>query len=328
MHRPAVLIAALFALLLASAAAAQGSSFERDRQAILAMAGDYEVGFDFRETASFDEAYEPKERYLSGAHEVVRVIEDTGHFISLQHILVVGGDGQYFPIKHWRQDWQYQPERVLVFIGGNAWKWRDVPAGERDGAWSQTVYQVDDSPRYGAVGVWSHDNGLSEWVPPAEWRPLPRRDMTKRDDYHTIDAVNRHAITPDGWVHEQDNTKIVLRGEPRALVREIGLNTYRRSNDFPVEVAEEYWEATRDYWAEVRRVWKERLAEGPRLALTEQGEPQGLYIPLLEAADAVQNEGRALAAAVADAETIIREKTVLEIPELQARLRVTETPPS
>ncbi|MEO0981917.1 MAG: DUF6607 family protein, partial [Pseudomonadota bacterium] len=156
-----------------AAEAGADARFERDREAILAMAGDFKVSFDFTETVPFVEGYELKEPKLSGGHEVVRVVEDRGDFISLQHILVVGGE-EKFPVKHWRQDWRYEPAQVLVFIGGNAWEWRDVPAEERAGAWSQTVYQVDDAPRYGAVARWTYEDGLAEWTPPSEWRPLPR----------------------------------------------------------------------------------------------------------------------------------------------------------
>ncbi|MEO0549647.1 MAG: DUF6607 family protein, partial [Pseudomonadota bacterium] len=195
-------------------------NFEQDRESILSMTGDYKVTFDFTETVSFVEGYELKEPKLSGGHESVRVVEDRGDYISLQHLLVVGPDDSPFVVKHWRQDWQYEPERVLMFVGGNAWEWRDVPEAERKGAWSQTVYQVDDAPRYGALATWTYNDGLAEWTPPHEWRPLPRRDMTTRDDYHAVNAVNRHVITPWGWVHEQDNSKLMLNGEPQTLVRE------------------------------------------------------------------------------------------------------------
>ena len=116
--------------------ATQPAAFEQDRESILAMTGDYKVTFDFTETVSFLEGYELKAPKLSGGHESVRVVEDRGDFISLQHLLVVGPDDSPFVVKHWRQDWKYEPARVLVFIGGNAWEWRDVPASERAGAWS------------------------------------------------------------------------------------------------------------------------------------------------------------------------------------------------
>lgn len=131
------------------------------------------------------------------------------------------------------------PDRVLVYVGGNAWRNRRVTAAEAEGKWAQIVYQVDDSPRYGALAAWSHDRGVSQWEPPAEWRPLPRRDATNRDDYNAIDGVNRHAITPFGGVHEQENSKLILTGgEPRVLEREIGVNGYRRSDGVDARVAE------------------------------------------------------------------------------------------
>ncbi|MEO1642471.1 MAG: DUF6607 family protein, partial [Pseudomonadota bacterium] len=170
--------------------AALEETFERDRTSILAMAGNYRVTFDFTETVSLQSNYEIKDPKISSGYEMVRVLEDTGEFISLQHILLVGSKNDPFVVKHWRQDWQYEPERVLVFLGGNAWGWEDVSKQDSTGAWAQTVYQVDDSPRYGAVGQWTYEDGLAEWTPPREWRPLPRRDMTTRDDYHAINAVN------------------------------------------------------------------------------------------------------------------------------------------
>ncbi|MEL6368129.1 MAG: DUF6607 family protein [Pseudomonadota bacterium] len=304
----------------APVAAAESANFERDRQAILAMAGDYKVEFKFTETVAFDDGYEPKEPYLSGGYEIVRVIEDRGDFISLQHILVVGGE-EKFPIKHWRQDWRYEPEQVLTFIGGNAWQMRAVDESDRSGAWSQTVYQVDDSPRYGAVGTWSHENGVSEWEPPAEWRPLPRRDMTKRDDYHAMVAMNRHALTPDGWVHEQDNSKLALDGEARVLVREIGVNTYVRNSEFRTEVGDEYWSKTAEYWAGVRDIWNTMEASGQPFALVQKGEPERLYMALLGLASDVAKEERTSQDAIEEASAVIAKETTTELLPLQSRLR-------
>lgn len=306
----------------------EAASFDRDRQSVLAMAGDYKVTFDFIETVPFVEGYELKDRKLSGGNEIVRVVEDTGDFISLQHILVVGPEDAPIVVKHWRQDWQYEPQRVLVFIGGNAWEWRDVPASEREGAWSQTVYQVDDAPRYGAVGDWTYEDGIAEWTPPAEWRPLPRRDMTTRDDYHAVDAVNRHTLTPDGWVHEQDNSKLILSGEPQALVREIGVNTYRRSSDFEVAAGEDYWAATEDYWAGVRDEWAKIEGENSSFAITIKGETEDLYNPLLSLADEVQSGERDTSSAVVEARSVIRSFVTPDVGALAGRLRAAAAPVS
>lgn len=301
-------------------------AYQADRASILAMAGDYKVTFDFTETVPFLSGYELKEPKLSGGYEVVRVIEDTGDFISLQHILVVGPEDGLFPIKHWRQDWQYQPEDVMVFIGGNAWKMQSVSLAEARGSWSQTVYQVDDAPRYGAVGKWTHEGGISEWTPPAEWRPLPRRDMTTRSDYHAVDAVNRHTITPWGWVHEQDNTKLILSdGETTALVRETGVNTYKKSYAFDPQIALEYWDATAEFWSFIRSEWKQIAKDSPQFAISIKGETEGLYMPLLELADAVKNGDISLQAARTDARKVLDKYVTVNIGTLESRLRPTET---
>ena len=214
----AVLAAALMAGLSAPAlaqeapmsprpeAAAQ-ARFEQDRQSILAMAGDYRVRFEFDETTPFLEGYEPREPTRSGGHEIVRVIADTGTFISLQHTLVAEHGGEVMIIKHWRQDWTYQPETVLTYTGPDSWALAPVAEADRTGAWSQTVWQTDDSPRYGGVGRWDYSNGVASWEA-RTWRPLARRDATRSPPYDRYDAMNRHVLTPTGWVHEQDNFKV------------------------------------------------------------------------------------------------------------------------
>lgn len=302
-----------------SAAQPAETQFQQDRQAILAMAGNYRVSFDFTETVAFDADYELKERKRSGGDEIVRVIEDTGDFISLQHILVVGGD-EKFPVKHWRQDWRYEPDSVLVFIGGAAWERREISPEEAQGKWSQVVYQVDDAPRYGALGEWSHENGVSEWTPPSEWRPLPRRDATTRDDYHAIDAVNRHAITPHGWVHEQDNTKLALAGKPHALVREVGVNIYKKFDGFDIAVGDDYWAKTEDFWAQVRAEWARIEAEHPRFGLTIQGEPEELYMKILDLAGAVEKDEKTVAVAAAEARAVIAQYVTADIGSLANRV--------
>ncbi len=216
------------------------SDFERDRRAILAMAGEFRTSFDFVEVAGFTPGYKPPAPYQTWATEKVYVLEDKGDFISLQHILVtrdVADDGRVLtPVvtKHWRQDWQYQPASMLVYRGQNAWQKQDISAAERKGAWSQTVYQVDDSPRYADVAPWQHFGNYSSWSTQDVWRPLPRREYTVRSDYQLLMGSNRHIILPTGWVHEQQNNKVVLGadGKPLAkdpvLAREIGFNRYER----------------------------------------------------------------------------------------------------
>ena len=284
---------------------------EADRAAIMAMAGDYRVTFDFTETVAFGEGYELKPKKLSKAREVVRVIENRPDFISMQHILVVGeGDG--FPVKHWRQDWAFEPAQMLAYQGANAWAQEDIAAVDRVGAWSQTVYQVDDAPRYSGVGRWVHENGASVWEAAPSLRPLPRRDATTRNDYDVIRAVNRHALTPTGWVHEQDNAKIITsEGAPKLLVHEVGINTYTKASDYPVATATSYWADTADFWAAVRGEWK-ALEQGETgfFGLTIEGEPEAVYMPILSLASDVREGKMTLDKAVAEAKLIIDEFTV------------------
>jgi hypothetical protein len=149
-----------------------------------------------------------------------------------------------------------------------------VSSAERQGAWSQTVWQTDDSPRYGGVGRWIHENGRVVWESSTTSRPLARRDAVRNPPYNRYASINRHALTPNGWVHEQDNTKLGDRdGATVTFVQEDGFNTYQHFSDYPVAVGEAYWNDTKDYWFGVRQGWDEAIARGRgRLRIEEQAE--------------------------------------------------------
>ncbi len=273
-----------------SSDAASAEQFERDRTAILAMAGDYEVTFHFEETVPLAAGYELKDPKDTGATEIVRVIEDSGDLIRLQHILVAQTDDGPMVIKHWRQDWAFEPTTKLDYRDFNRWVSVEVPKSEARGAWLQSVYQVDDSPRYFGVGKWVHDGGASTWESAPTWRPLPRRERTTRDDYHVLVSVNRHTITPWGWSHEQDSEKLVLGDDANTvLVREIGVNTYAKSDSFDPAPAEAYWNNTQKFWSEVRAYWDGLEAAGATVRIDD---PQALFQELLTVAGQVDKGDR------------------------------------
>ena len=110
------------------------AKFNADRANILAMAGTFKVKFDFQEQTSWQVDYTPIAPKVSGGHEVVRVIEDTGKHIKLQHILVIEGEDKTLLVKHWRQDWTYAPESMLVYDRANYWKLETVPEKMRKAA--------------------------------------------------------------------------------------------------------------------------------------------------------------------------------------------------
>lgn len=315
----ATVVAALMTAGLAAPALAQSGTpaaseqarFEQDRQSILAMAGDYRVRFEFDETTPFMDGYEPREPTTSGGHEIVRVLQDDGRFISLQHTLVAEHGGEDIIIKHWRQDWTYEPAQVLAYTGPDTWTLEDVPAEDRAGAWSQTVWQTDDSPRYGGVGRWSYDNGVSSWES-RTLRPLARRDATRDPPYDHYAAMNRHVITPNGWVHEQDNAKIRTRdGGAATVVHEFGVNTYTRFADYDVAAGDAYWTATADYWAAVRGLWDTALrAGGGTIHVEEQAEWGSVASEaLMTLADDIQAGRTTTEAAIEQARTVITETT-------------------
>lgn len=232
-------------------------AFDCDRRSILGMVGEFRVTFAFDETLALKPGYTPKPAQRSGGDEFVFVVEDRGDFIALQHILVAGSGKDTMVIKHWRQDWQYEPKEVLTFRGKNHFELTAVAADQARGAWSQSVYEVDDAPRYAAVGRWNHDNGVDAWTSEFTWRPLPRREYTKRNDYQVLGAVNRHTLTPGGWMHEQDNEKLQVGadGAMAALVREVGINSYERTTTVDFSKGREYWNKTQAFWQVVRAAW-------------------------------------------------------------------------
>lgn len=256
--------------------AAAADAFTRDRAAIRALAGDYRVSFHFMESLGLAADYKPVRPYHSWATEHVRIIEDTGRFISLQHTLVMffrnpdGTNSEPMLTKHWRQDWTYEDTDLHTFRGASTWARRRPAAGEASGAWSQAVFQVDDSPRYEALGRWEHRGNASVWTSERAWRPLPRREHTVRTDYDVMEGVHRIILTSTGWLHEQNNWKRVA-GEGSAGARfvaaEIGLDRYERMTAPGLEVADEYWRKTSGYWAAVRRAWADTFARHERFTL-------------------------------------------------------------
>ena len=276
------------------------SDFERDRRAILAMEGPYRVSFDFIEVAGYTENYAPPQPYQSWATEYVYLLEDSGDFISLQHIIVMFfvDDGEVSgPVvqKHWRQDWSYQKPKVLAYKGKQSWEQEAVPKSKISGSWSQSVFQVDDSPRYESWGHWEHNANFSSWESAKTWRPVPRRESSVRDDYHALEGYNRHTILANGWLHEETNFKLVLDkdGKPAAspyVAKELGVNRYDliRGHDFTG--GDEYFENTAKFWADVRDIWGAITRSNTRVQMTK-GEGAPMFIRLFELAQKAENEG-------------------------------------
>ena len=275
---------------------------ERDHRAILAMAGPYRTTFDFIETLGFTPGYRPGRPYQSWGTEFVYVVADEPDFISLQHILVMvfrqedGTVSEPLVVKHWRQDWRYQDRELFAYAGHDRWQEQRRRARAVSGYWSQAVFQVDDSPRYEALGRWVHHANHSTWESELTWRPLPRRELSVRDDYHVLEGTNRITITPTGWVQEEDNLKLVLDagGKPSPdkayLAREAGLSRYQRITGYDFSAGDAYWQRTGPFWREVRDAWSTLMNQRETFQLRDQVHGQPLFAAMFALAEQFAGE--------------------------------------
>jgi hypothetical protein len=277
-----------------TAAAQDAPADPRDRQSILSMQGEYIVDFAFDETVLLQPGYERAAAMRSGGNETVIVVEDTPTKIVLQHILVDGKSGHV--TKHWRQDWVYEAPSRFEFSADQTWQVRTIPADRNKGAWTQCVFEVSDAPRYCGTGRWDYANGIATWTSDLSWRPLPRREYTKRSDYNAVSAINRHTITPSGWTHEQFNTKVQRKpdGSQVELAREFGFNDYQKTTEVDFKPAYEYWKATADFWGKVRMRWDAFLSKPPGVHLKTKIDGMAMIIPLFTQAGALE-EGKQVA---------------------------------
>lgn len=264
----------LLAICLIASTFATAQS-DKDVEAIKSMCGCYEVTFQFAETFASDTAYEFHDNYKASALEWVELIDDKAGHVEMQHLLIVG-EGNI--VKHWRQDWIFEPTSTMKYVSGRHWSFAEVDPSTTKGAWEQRVYQVDDSPRYGAVGTWVHVDGRSFWETEAR-APLPRREYTKRSDYNVMDRRNRHEIIEGGWIHEQDNKKVILTEEgEEVLAEEKGMNTYVKVDDKKCKAAKKYWMKNDKFWEDVRKVWNDHYPVSGELNLHSTIDEKPLYM--------------------------------------------------
>jgi len=273
------------------------SAKERDRRAILAMTGDYRTSFDFIETIGFTEGYLPRAPYQSWGTERVYLVADEQDYISLQHIIVMhfvdedGAVSEPMVVKHWRQDWRYQDDEMHAFQGENRFQREALGSDKADGTWTQTVYQVDDSPRYEAVGRWVHAPGVSYWESDDRRRPLPRREFSVRDDYQALYGSHRITITPGGWTQEEDALKLVLNDKQTPsptqpyLAREAGLSRYERIRGYDFSAGDDYWSQTQEFWADVRRYWDTVYRENDHFGFSKSVDGTPMFMALFSLAE-------------------------------------------
>jgi len=250
---------------------------KQDIEAIKEMCGCFEIDFKFSETFQYsnDSNYSKSKNYNAKALEYAKLIKDEKGHISIQHLLVMGD----YIIKHWRQDWIFQNRDLLKYDGNNTWKYISKTKKDVKGQWTQKVFQVDDSPRYEGSATWVHADGKSYWEN-SSYAPLPRREYTKRNDYNIMIRGNRHEITEDGWVHDQDNFKVVKDSESDSeviIASEKGINSYARVDESNCKEAIKWWDENNEKWLLVLEKWNSIYSKKDDISLRQSVENKPLF---------------------------------------------------
>ncbi len=248
---------------------------KNEQQAIKSLCGCYEVDFKYAETFALDSAYKFHPRYHTGGLEWI-VAEEAGDkkFI-LQHLLVISDS---MVIKHWREDWEFEKNDIWQFNHDAVWKHVADNKQKVKGQWTQTVWEVDDAPRYQGSSNWVSSNGKYYWENTTD-APLPRREYTKRSDYNVMQRTNRIVVTDTGWLHEQDNKKIIRKdGAPDTyLAEEKGYNTYIKTDYSKCKQAAAWWQNHKQFWSTVRQSWEEAMKDKNSIKLVSKVNGKLLY---------------------------------------------------
>ncbi|MBC7873685.1 MAG: hypothetical protein H7Y01_06805 [Ferruginibacter sp.] len=215
------------------------AKFPIGKQNVEKLCGCFEVEFKYAETFSPNPAYKFHEREeISGGTELIFPVEVGDKKIVMQHLLVITDSTI---IKHWREDWTYENLVIWKYKGNKVWVKEQLTAEQVRGKWTQSVWEVSDAPRYQGASEWINTDGKTFWQNTAD-APLPRREYTIRYDYNILKRTNRIILTNDGWVHEQDNQKIIRdKATEKLLAEEKGINSYKKVEDSKCSAAKVYW---------------------------------------------------------------------------------------
>lgn len=239
------------------------------------LCGCFEVSFKYAETFSPNPDYKYHDREeIGGTAELALPIEVSENKIVIQHLLVVGLSTV---VKHWREEWSYENPIIWKYKGDRTWIKKTLPADQVKGKWTQTIWEVADEPRYQGISQFVNLDGKIVWQNTTD-APLPRREYSVRSDYNILKRTNRLNITDSGYLHEQDNQKIIRNnGLDKLLVEEKGYNTYKRIEEKECAAAKEYWEKNKNFWGHVRQVWNEFITTHDSIVLKNKVDDKMLH---------------------------------------------------
>jgi hypothetical protein len=246
------------------------------------LCGCFEVSFQYAETFAPDPEYKFHDREsIGGTAELALPIEVTDKRIVIQHLLIVSPT---VIVKHWREEWTYENPVIWRYKGDRTWEKETLSAEQVKGKWTQTVWEVADEPRYQGISQFVNLDGKIIWQHTTD-APLPRREYSVRHDYNMLRRTNRMNITDSGYLHEQDNQKIIrTNGTDKLLVEEKGYNTYKRIGEKECAAAKNYWEKNHVYWDKVRKFWADYIATHNSVSLKNKIDGKLLHEYLLSQA--------------------------------------------
>jgi hypothetical protein len=249
---------------------------ETGKKNVDALCGCFDVAFKYAETFSPDTSYKFHDREtISGGTEYIFPVVNTDTRIVLQHLLVVTDS---IIVKHWREEWTYENPTIYNFKGDKTWVREQLKPEQVKSKWTQAVWEVSDAPRYQGVSNWINTDGKTVWQNTA-YAPLPRREYSLRSDYNILKRENRLIITADGWIHDQNNQKIIrTNGIDKLLTEEKGLNTYKKINESTCAPAKAYWKKNKVYWAKVRTLWEKYLTTHNTIKIKDDITPMHDYL--------------------------------------------------
>ena len=114
-----------------------------------------------------------------------------------------------------------------------------------------------------------------------------------RDDYQVLLGHNRQTVTPTGWIHEEDNFKMVIDSEGNIdaqqpyLAKEIGIARYDRITEHDFAPGYEYLEATGEFWSLVRAYWREIEDDAKRQRILSSIDRMPMFMPMFMRAQAI-----------------------------------------
>ena len=241
--------------------------------------GCFHVDFKYAETFSPDEEYKYKKREHLEGLELGLLVEKTDKKIVIQHLLIVGDSTI---VKHWREDWEFESPYIWNYEGDKKWVKQQLKPEQYKNKWTQTIWEVDDAPRYQGIGEWVTTDGKTFWQNTTN-APLPRREYKSRADYNILRRGNRLILTDTGWVHEQDNDKIAKKdGVEKLVVQEKGYNTYTLRDAKDCVYANAWWNKHSVFWSKVRAEWESLIKAGNTINLASTVGDKPLREYLLE----------------------------------------------